>query len=188
MPLKTHIHVNGRRPPGNVQRRAPVRARASRSSVSITSRCSCWCARTAALPGWGSLRWQRSSSPIARRPRARRTTGSAARRGRHRASLVVLGLVACAVSRSSRALTTAVLVVVGLLHGYAYSESLVGAEPTPLIAYLLGLLLVQLALGALALFVTTAQRRAPCPDRERAHTRGRERGRGCDGVDADAGP
>lgn len=34
----------------------------------------------------------------------------------------------------------------GLLHGYAYGESIVGAEPRPLAAYLLGLALVQAAL------------------------------------------
>lgn len=34
----------------------------------------------------------------------------------------------------------------GLLHGYAYGESIVGAEPRPLVAYLLGLALVQAAL------------------------------------------
>jgi urease accessory protein len=34
----------------------------------------------------------------------------------------------------------------GLLHGYAYGESIVGAEPRPLIAYLVGLALVQAVL------------------------------------------
>ena len=34
----------------------------------------------------------------------------------------------------------------GLLHGYAYGESIVGAEPRPLVAYLVGLALVQAAL------------------------------------------
>ncbi len=35
--------------------------------------------------------------------------------------------------------------VVGLFHGYAYAESIVGAENTPLLAYLVGLALVQYA-------------------------------------------
>jgi len=35
----------------------------------------------------------------------------------------------------------------GVFHGYAYGESIVGAEMTPLWAYLLGLALVQLAIG-----------------------------------------
>jgi urease accessory protein len=33
----------------------------------------------------------------------------------------------------------------GIAHGYAYGESIVGAEPTPMIAYLAGFTLVQLA-------------------------------------------
>jgi urease accessory protein len=35
----------------------------------------------------------------------------------------------------------------GIFHGYAYGESIVGAEMTPLSAYLLGLALVQLVIG-----------------------------------------
>lgn len=35
----------------------------------------------------------------------------------------------------------------GVFHGYGYGESIVGAESTPLLAYLLGLALVQLAIG-----------------------------------------
>jgi urease accessory protein len=35
----------------------------------------------------------------------------------------------------------------GVFHGYAYGQSIVGAEMTPLWAYLLGLALVQLAMG-----------------------------------------
>ena len=35
----------------------------------------------------------------------------------------------------------------GIFHGYAYGESIVGAEMTPLWAYLLGLAMVQIAVG-----------------------------------------
>jgi urease accessory protein len=35
----------------------------------------------------------------------------------------------------------------GLAHGYAYGESIFGAEPTPLGAYLLGLVIIQSALA-----------------------------------------
>jgi len=35
--------------------------------------------------------------------------------------------------------------VFGLFHGYAYAESIVGAQSTPLLAYLVGLTLVQYA-------------------------------------------
>jgi urease accessory protein len=35
----------------------------------------------------------------------------------------------------------------GLVHGYALGESIVGAEASPLVAYLLGLLIIQTAIG-----------------------------------------
>lgn len=66
------------------------------------------------------------------------------------ASLVLLGVAACVVARPRRSLAIALLGVFGVLHGYAYGESIVGAEPTPLVAYLFGLAIVQCALGGLA--------------------------------------
>lgn len=46
--------------------------------------------------------------------------------------------------------------VAGILHGYAYGESIVGAEQSPLIAYLAGLFLVQAAIaGAAMIFMET---------------------------------
>lgn len=41
---------------------------------------------------------------------------------------------------------TALFVLAGFFHGYAYGESIFGAEPTPLAAYLIGLVAVQTAL------------------------------------------
>ena len=64
------------------------------------------------------------------------------------ASLVILGLVACAAARPALAVVVSVFGAAGILHGYAYGESIVGAESTPLLAYLLGLSTVQVALGA----------------------------------------
>lgn len=66
-------------------------------------------------------------------------------------SLIALGLVACTALRSSPVVTAAVLGLVGVLHGYAYGESIVGAEATPLIAYLLGLSIVQIAMASVSL-------------------------------------
>ena len=63
------------------------------------------------------------------------------------ASLLVLGVAASALSGASRAVTTVVFGAAGVLHGYAHGEAIVGAEPTPLVAYLVGLALVQLALA-----------------------------------------
>jgi urease accessory protein len=42
----------------------------------------------------------------------------------------------------------AVFAIAGLFHGYAYGESIVGAEPAPLSAYLTGLVVVQAALAS----------------------------------------
>jgi urease accessory protein len=50
-----------------------------------------------------------------------------------------------------------VFAVAGLLHGYAFGESIYGAEATPLEAYLLGLVVVQ---TALTIGVALAARRA----------------------------
>jgi urease accessory protein len=36
--------------------------------------------------------------------------------------------------------------IAGLVHGYAYGEAIVGAEPTPLAAYLAGYTVVQVAI------------------------------------------
>ena len=45
------------------------------------------------------------------------------------------------------------LALAGLLHGYAYAESIFGAEAAPLAAYLIGFSLVQLGIAAAALLV-----------------------------------
>ena len=45
----------------------------------------------------------------------------------------------------------ALFVVVGLIHGYALGESIYGAEPTPLYAYLLGLAFIQSAIALAAM-------------------------------------
>jgi urease accessory protein len=66
------------------------------------------------------------------------------------ASLVLVGVAACVLARPRRSLAIALLGAFGVLHGYAYGESIVGAEATPLVAYLFGLSIVQCALGALA--------------------------------------
>ena len=44
--------------------------------------------------------------------------------------------------------------VVGLVHGYALGESIYGAEPTPLYAYLLGLAVIQSAIALAAMQIT----------------------------------
>lgn len=68
-------------------------------------------------------------------------------------TLVALTLLAAAALLAlGRALPGAVLAaglaLAGCLHGYVYAEAVVGAEPAPLVAYLAGFTLVQLALLA----------------------------------------
>jgi urease accessory protein len=66
------------------------------------------------------------------------------------ASVALLGAV-IAFNRSLRPRVLAVLFHgVGIFHGWAYGESIVGAEQTPLVAYLAGFMLVQLVAAVLA--------------------------------------
>jgi urease accessory protein len=81
------------------------------------------------------------------------------------ATLVCLGV---AVLRSAPALKTIAgplfFAAAGVVHGYAYGESIVGAEPAPLAAYLVGFTLIQFAVGlggfALARYAERMQRSA----------------------------
>lgn len=78
------------------------------------------------------------------------------------ASVIALGLV-LATRRDLGALAAlALFAAVGLLHGYALGESIYGAEPTPLIAYLAGLGLIQslIALAAMSLARLATRRMA----------------------------
>jgi urease accessory protein len=45
------------------------------------------------------------------------------------------------------------LALAGVLHGWAYAEAIIGAETTPLLAYLAGLSLIQLATAAAAYYM-----------------------------------
>jgi len=47
----------------------------------------------------------------------------------------------------SPALAAALFAVAGVVHGHALGESIIGAEPTPIAAYLVGLFVVQTAIG-----------------------------------------
>ena len=51
----------------------------------------------------------------------------------------------------------------GLIHGYALGESIYGAEPTPLAAYLIGLAVIQSAIALAAMTVARVVRSAPRP-------------------------
>ncbi len=61
-------------------------------------------------------------------------------------SVVLMGVL---LVEKRRSLASVVLLTsaAGIFHGYAYGQSIVGAEMTPLYSYLLGLALVQIAIG-----------------------------------------
>jgi urease accessory protein len=87
-----------------------------------------------ALPAFGLVSW--ASEPLVA------------------SSVAALGLLLFLGPREDDLLAIAVAVSIGALHGFAYAEAIVGAEATPLAAYLAGLGLVQIAivtaLGAIA--------------------------------------
>lgn len=60
---------------------------------------------------------------------------------------LVIGALVIARPSMGRVLALLLFGVAGLVHGYALGESIVGAEPSPLVAYLLGLLIMQSAIG-----------------------------------------
>ena len=69
------------------------------------------------------------------------------------ASVLLAGILIARGAAVRAAGWLALFAVAGLFHGYAYGESIVGAEPAPLWAYLTGLVVVQAALAtAVALF------------------------------------
>lgn len=66
---------------------------------------------------------------------------------------VLGGLVALRLAPSALPLA-ALFAVAGLVHGYALGESMVGAEPAPIGAYLMGLFVIQTAIAAVAYVAT----------------------------------
>jgi urease accessory protein len=65
------------------------------------------------------------------------------------ASLVVLGAMMLG-STPREGVLALLFLVAGTLHGYALGEAIVGAEQTPLVAYLAGLAIIQSAIGVVA--------------------------------------
>ena len=53
-----------------------------------------------------------------------------------------------------RWLLAAILFAIGAVHGTAFAEAIIGAEPTPLAAYLLGLAVVEFTIAGAAYFAT----------------------------------
>jgi urease accessory protein len=65
-------------------------------------------------------------------------------------SVVAVGIWAAWRVRPHAAVAAGLLGLAGLFHGYAYAESIVGAEPTPLAAYFIGFIAVQYAIALCA--------------------------------------
>ncbi len=64
-------------------------------------------------------------------------------------SIVALGLAVSSRDRVGQASWLALFMIAGLLHGYAYGESIVGAKAAAMLGYLGGLALVQSALAGM---------------------------------------
>ncbi|MEL6159498.1 MAG: HupE/UreJ family protein [Cyanobacteria bacterium J06627_32] len=77
-------------------------------------------------------------------------------------SVVAFGLLAVQRSPLSTVVVMLLAAIAGIFHGYAYGEAVVGAEPAPLLAYLIGFAGVQ---GAIALGAYLLSRRALSSDK-----------------------
>lgn len=77
------------------------------------------------------------------------------------ASVVLLGVLLARAAKVSPAAWAALFAVAGLFHGYAYGESIFGAEQTPLVAYLVGLVIIQSVIAVGVALATRSVKEAP---------------------------
>ena len=77
------------------------------------------------------------------------------------ASVLVLGIVLAIEKSSNLICLIGSVFIVGIFHGYAYGEAIVGAEMTPLTSYLAGFTLIQLVISFLAFKVGKLIRKIP---------------------------
>lgn len=69
------------------------------------------------------------------------------------ASVLLMGIFLARKNQTNLLLLTVLSAISGIFHGYAYGESIVGAEMTALSAYLLGFCSIQLGISAIACYV-----------------------------------
>ena len=69
------------------------------------------------------------------------------------ASVLLMGIFLARKSKTNLLLLTITSAIAGIFHGYAYGESIIGAETTTLGAYLFGFCLIQLVISAIAFYV-----------------------------------
>lgn len=68
-------------------------------------------------------------------------------------SVILVGGLVMAGRRLALSWMAGGLALAGMLHGHAYAESIFGAEPAPLLAYLAGFCAIQFGIAAAALFM-----------------------------------
>ena len=68
------------------------------------------------------------------------------------ASVLVMGVLLAKANQTNLALVAILSAIAGIFHGYAYGESIVGAETTVLGAYLLGFFAIQLGISTAAFY------------------------------------
>jgi urease accessory protein len=71
-------------------------------------------------------------------------------------SILLFGVLLTIKNRLNTAAIAGLAAAAGLCHGYAYGEAIFGAEMTPLVAYLAGFTVVQLALSLVAFWLGKA--------------------------------
>lgn len=76
-------------------------------------------------------------------------------------SILLIGVLLTMPSRFNVSMGVGLAAVAGLFHGYAYGEAIIGAEMTPLTAYLLGFTVIQLIVALLAFFIARLLLRSP---------------------------
>lgn len=69
------------------------------------------------------------------------------------ASVLVMGILLAKENQTNLAILAVIGAIAGIFHGYAYGESIVGAETTALGAYLLGFCAIQLGISAIAFYL-----------------------------------
>jgi urease accessory protein len=71
-------------------------------------------------------------------------------------SVVIAGILIALDRRIPVSGWLAIFSIAGFFHGYAYGESIYGAEPTPMAAYLIGLVVIQTVLAVCIAFASRA--------------------------------
>ena len=78
-------------------------------------------------------------------------------------SVVLAGAVLAAYRKLGAAVLAGLGAVAGILHGYAYGEAIIGAEMSPLVAYLAGFAVIQLVVAGSAFWAGRRCQRAAEP-------------------------